>query len=188
MKISVLLSIAWDLYIFLFILGFVQEKEKLYICLLLLLLLLLGWWWWWGGLLDCQSIRLVDMEGIGAYPLRVSERNRPAALCCVAPLSMLCKWRQERLASVVPLCPQCILVCVITRSSFPFHSWPTVSADNGSQLWKLDNFFCLSSRFVSSSIFSTEEVLEKLLTIGKCQFTRVTLTIETREWLIFLFL
>jgi hypothetical protein len=54
----------------------------------------------------------------------------------------------------------------------------------------LTTFFVFSSRLVSSSIFSTEEVLEKLLTIGKCQFTRlgVTLTIETREWLIFLFL
>lgn len=81
MKISVLLSIAWDLYIFLFFFGFVQEKEKLYLSTTAAadtgVVVVVG------GLLDCQSIRLVDMEGIGAYPLRVSERNRPAALCCV---------------------------------------------------------------------------------------------------------
>jgi hypothetical protein len=80
-KISVLLSIAWDLYIFLFFFGFVQEKEKLYLSTTAAadtgVVVVVG------GLLDCQSIRLVDMEGIGAYPLRVSERNRPAALCCV---------------------------------------------------------------------------------------------------------
>jgi hypothetical protein len=82
-KISVLLSIAWDLYIFLFFFGFVQEKEKLYLSTTaaadtgVVVVVVVG------GLLDCQSIRLVDMEGIGAYPLRVSERNRPAALCCV---------------------------------------------------------------------------------------------------------
>ncbi len=80
MKISVLLSKAWDLYIFLLFFGFVQEKEKLYLSTTAAdtgVVVVVG------GLLDCQSIRLVGMEGIGAYPLRVSERNRPAALCCV---------------------------------------------------------------------------------------------------------
>jgi hypothetical protein len=84
-KISVLLSIAWDLYIFLLFFGFVQEKEKLYLSTTAAtttgVVVVVG------GLLDCQSIRLVDMEGIGAYPLRVSERNRPAALCCVVSYS-----------------------------------------------------------------------------------------------------